>query len=164
MKHLIRFASRINSDLFWSHVDRSGGLNSCWVWMACRDSCGYGMFGVARKTIKTHVIAFFLTYGFTKLCVLHNCPGGDNPACCNPRHLWKGTQKQNCMDREAKGRGNHAYGERHGKAKLNTVQVRVIRSLYAKGGISQEILARRYGVLQITVSNIIRRNIWRHVQ
>jgi hypothetical protein len=35
------------------------------------------------------------------LYVLHHC---DNPPCCNPLHLYAGTQRQNIHDAIARGR------------------------------------------------------------
>lgn len=36
------------------------------------------------------------------LLLLHRC---DNTLCVNPSHMFEGTQKDNALDREAKGRG-----------------------------------------------------------
>lgn len=50
-----------------------------------------------------HVIAYRIARGDTKnLQVLHEC---DNPICCNPSHLFLGTQKDNIQDMIKKGRG-----------------------------------------------------------
>jgi len=46
------------------------------------------------------------------LFVCHKC---DNTECCNPLHLFKGTQKDNLQDMIKKGRQNHVvvYGVKH---------------------------------------------------
>lgn len=102
----------IDYELFWSLVDRRGP-DECWLWKAGK-SGGYGEFWVPKlkRNRGAHRIAFELWWGVTllrRLHVCHNCPGGDNPACCNPAHLLIGDNKWHGMDRAAKGqmpRGN----------------------------------------------------------
>jgi len=54
-------------------------------------------------------------------------------------------------------------GERCGSAKLTDEKVREIRRAYAADGVTQQALADRYGVSQITISDVVRRKKWRHV-
>lgn len=64
-----------------------------------------GIPGVARssKLITTHRAAWIVTHGPIPdgLQVLHRC---DNPPCCNPAHLFLGTQLDNVSDMNAKRR------------------------------------------------------------
>ena len=86
--------------------------------------------------------------------MLHSC---DNPRCVNPNHLFLGTQKDNvhdCMDK-----GRLARGERSGMAKLTDAAVRAIRL----SSLTQVELGKKYGVGQAQISEVIRRNAWRHV-
>jgi len=96
------------------------------------------------------------------LCVLHRC---DNRRCCNPAHLFLGTNGENVFDkvakgRQAKGRGHGALGERSGTAKVSQDEVREIRRAYAAGEASQYALADRFGISQGSVSLIVRRINW----
>jgi hypothetical protein len=87
-------------------------------------------------------------------CVLHSC---DNPPCCNPEHLFLGSDIDNVVDRDAKGRT--ARAEKNGSAKLTRERVEAIR---ADGRLHREIAAD-YGVDRSTVSQIKRGKIWRGV-
>jgi len=93
---------------FWSKVDKNGPTQPhmetpCWVWTAAKKESGYGAFGVLRKTLKTHRIAWTLIKGSIaqNLFVCHHC---DNPACVNVDHLFLGTNTDNVRDMVAKGR------------------------------------------------------------
>lgn len=71
------------------------------------------------------------------------------------------TKKANQADRKKHGTGTQ--GELHGEAKLTDEAVRLIRSEYATGGISQSKLAARYGVDQTLIGLVVRRKSWAHV-
>lgn len=96
------------TDRFWSKVQR-GAPDACWLWTAGRSDFGHGRFRMGARGSperRAHVLAWELTHGPVPegLCVLHDCPGGDNPACCNLAHLWLGTKKDNTHDAMRKGR------------------------------------------------------------
>src|SRR5690242_13962235 len=96
---------------FWKDVDKSGGPNACWPWLKCKERHGYGHAYWDRQHHRAHRLAFELATGIKPVnCVLHKC---DNPPCCNPAHLFEGTQKDNALDKQRKGRGNQPRGERN---------------------------------------------------
>jgi len=154
---------------FWSHVDKSTGPNGCWIWArAPVQGTKYGAVRWAGKTQRAHRVAWQITLGEVpgNMCVLHKC---DNPLCVNPGHLFLGTRADNAADRDAKGRqacgdilSQAKQGELNSQAKLNESGVREIRSLVAKG-VAQAEIARRRGVSQAAVWNIVNGRTWRHV-
>jgi hypothetical protein len=153
---------------FWSKVDRSGGTDACWPWMACLSHSGYGHLRVRGKTIAAHRIALLLTINgplhddgsYHGACVCHRC---DNPQCVNPNHLFVGTQKENMKDRSAKNRCCPMRGEQNGRAKLTEIDVRDIRNKYAEKIHTQAELGYKYGVSNQVICRIIRRQQWPHV-
>ena len=92
---------------FWAKVRKT---DTCWIWTASTRNKGYGAFVYVREGRLIHGRAHRYAYELHRgripddLCVLHNCPGGDNPACVNPAHLWLGTKAENNADLVAKGR------------------------------------------------------------
>jgi HNH endonuclease len=103
---------------FWEKVDRRGP-DDCWLWTAATSRDGYGRVGVGGReggSQRAHRVSWELHYGRAPggLCVLHNCPGGDNPLCVNPSHLWLGTNDENMADMKRKGRArNGSAGRTH---------------------------------------------------
>jgi hypothetical protein len=87
---------------------------------------------------------------------MHVCHHCDNPPCCNPAHLFLGTNTDNIKDRVAKGRSGHT------NAKLTPERAHDIRRRYAAGGIFQRELAAEYGVTRSCVQHVIHGNSWRH--
>lgn len=142
--------------IFWNKIDIKDD-DSCWEWNRHRDSLGYGQTRFHRKMERTHRVAWTLLYGEIPkgILVLHKC---DNPPCCNPHHLFLGTDKDNSEDREKKGRGNRRYlqgvnhphhGTNHKSAKLDEQKVLEIRKLFSNG-VSSYQLAEMFGVSPAT--------------
>ena len=95
------------ADKFWEKVDVKSD-SECWLWKGSVDRKGYGKFGNKYKTEISSRVAYKLAYGKLEHgeSVLHAC---DNPPCCNPSHLFKGTQQDNVNDMIRKGRHGNMY-------------------------------------------------------
>jgi hypothetical protein len=132
----------------------------CRNWQGSTDTAGYGQIHAGKEMLRVHRLAYELETGPIPdgLCVCHRC---DNRRCCNPEHLFLGTQADNNADRDAKGRGVQRRGERHHAAKLTEDQVRGIRAAYAQGAEQPE-LAQRYGVDSTNIGCIVNGRTWRH--
>jgi len=98
---------------FWSKVDRSGGPDACWPWLAKPRTDGYGRFKLRYKIQSyAHAMASILVDGPASagICFCHSCdaryPVRDISyrKCCNPTHVWRGTHAQNMADMVVKGR------------------------------------------------------------
>ena len=95
-------------DAFWRRVDMSGGPDACWPWRGGMTYEGYGIALFDGKSTTAHRIAYILTHGPIEpsLVVCHHC---DNPPCCNPKHLFDGTQRDNIQDSVRKGHRGNGY-------------------------------------------------------
>lgn len=145
---------------FWENVDEDA--SGCWIWLGYKQKFGYGQVRINGKLHKTHRYAYEQTYGPIPdgLVVLHKC---DNPSCCNPEHLRLGTHADNVADRVSKGRTKtgHLYGESNPDAKLTWEQVQSIRNEYIPYKVSTTYLAKKYGVTQGVIWNIVNGRKWK---
>lgn len=132
---------------------------------------GYGKITLAeQKTGLTHRVVFeaFVRPLKEGEWVLHSC---DNPACCNPSHLFIGTPRDNTQDSLKKGR--HGTQQEHWQkkmrcennpgAKLANSDVAQMRKLWRERVMTQAELARNFGVHQSVVSRIVRNLTWRYL-
>lgn len=147
----------------WDRLERIDG--QCWIWPGARLNSGYGCINVKGRTITTHRVAWELSNGQPVpdgLQVLHRC---DVKLCCNPAHLFLGTQSENLHDMVAKGRYGQRRipnGTRHHNAKLSESNVRAIRKAL-KDGATQTRLARAFGVDRRVIYDIATGKGWAHV-
>lgn len=152
---------RLTFDQWWTLNPESG----CHEWQRSLTSKGYGqLFGgpQSSRPIHAHRFAWEREHGVIPdgMHVLHRC---DNRRCVNTEHLFLGTNADNIADRMAKNRsvGPSLKCEMHPMAKLNWQTVKEIRALYAAGGVSQRAVAKRYGLTQGHVGQILRCEVWK---
>lgn len=149
---------------FWGKVSKEKSTTfyngeRCWEWTASKTTEGYGGIKIEGASLRASRVAWMLTYGEIPkgLLVCHKC---DNPPCCNPSHLFLGTNQDNATDKIRKGRQfvlPIMRRENHPEHKLTDAQVLEIRSRYFAGGEKQKDLAREFGVCQQHISFLVKR-------
>lgn len=89
---------------FLSRVE-TRGHDECWEWKGYRDKNGYGALYINESNHRSHRVALAISGVAipSGMCVCHTC---DNPPCCNPAHLFLGTNLDNRRDMIKKGRGS----------------------------------------------------------
>jgi len=144
------FATKKDSLL--AHVRKSE--DGCWEWLAAIGSHGYGVGTFRHALYLAHRVSYESFVGPIPagVQVLHRC---DNRKCCNPKHLFVGTQADNIADMVSKRR--HCHGERRPNAKLNAAAARAI----CASSEPQRQIADCHGIHQSTVSRIKSGIRWR---
>lgn len=139
---------------------RADPETGCIEWIAkSKAHGGYGTLCVGRRGhIRAHRAAWVLKNGPIPdgMYVCHEC---DNPACCNPDHLFIGTPAENMADKERKGRGTKppvVTGESHHNTKITTEDVLAIMN----STDTLASLSSRYGISGKTVWRIKKRLTW----
>ena len=78
-------------------------VGECWEWTKSKHWKGYGVFRREYRNYRAHREAYGAFIGPIPggLLVCHTC---DNPACCNPEHLYLGNNSDNISEAVEKGR------------------------------------------------------------
>lgn len=132
----------------WIEKNIIQDANGCWIWQLAKrkpPDLPYGIMKYEGRTMKVYRVVYTLTHGEIPkgLFVLHNC---DVAECCNPVHLFLGSQLDNIKDRHTKNRNGvtNQWGERAPKTVITEKQAIDILQRHANGA-SNQILIEEYG-------------------
>jgi hypothetical protein len=155
---------------FWSHVVRCTHEEQCpyccWEWQGSHLPSGHGLFGVKVDGTWTHIIAsrqaWILINERPMPQALYSCHHCDNPPCCNPWHLFVGTQRDNMQDARRKGRVQRCAGESSSVARLNNAAIALIWSMH-KEGIGAVATAKHLQVSTGAVQAVLEYRTWSQI-
>ncbi len=133
-------------------------LGECWVWDKAQCG-GYGRIKNRNRRYLVHRLSYEIFVGPIPegLDVLHKC---DVRLCCNPRHLYPGTDQDNCNDKRE--RGQLPIGSMVGVSKLTEPEVFSMRVAFSQGSTEAE-LEQLYSVSNATVRSVVYGDQWKHV-
>jgi hypothetical protein len=143
---------------FWSRVTKT---DTCWIFTGSNmPTKGYGRIGRGPMNggyEMAHRLSWMIHFGPIPegQHVLHNCPGGDNPKCIRPDHLFLGTNFDNVQDMVKKGR--HSFGIH---SKIDWKEVHEIHAL-AKAGVMHKDIALRFNLSRTHVGFILSGKRWK---
>ena len=141
------------------------GNEYCIPYKGCKSKKGYGRRRVLGKLELAHRVSWRESYGEIPpgMFVLHRC---NNPACCNPEHLYLGTNADNVAYKVACGRQGRIFGNTHTRGSkcklsvLNEEQVVCIMARLLTGRESQTEISRCFGVSPMAITHIWKGDRW----
>lgn len=147
---------RNTPEVIWSKVDKRGP-DECWPWKQSGSKNGCGRTEINDVAYYVPRVIYDLAHPGEislsapkdmdlKQFVLHKC---DNPRCCNPAHLFLGSNQDNVDDKIKKGRGSKLRSTKAAAAKLSEEDVQDIRRL--KPVATLKALALLYDVSRATI-------------
>lgn len=149
-----------NTDRLWSKINIRGN-NECWEWTAAKSKAGYGMITIDYISKCAHRIVWEVHNQMDipkKGVICHSC---DNRGCCNPYHLFLGSQSDNIKDAANKGR--MVRGEKHARSTLTENDIREIRRLGIEDKLTKTEIAKKFDVSRNTITDVILKKTWKHV-
>ena len=157
----------------WSKVKIAGEnpdnnfYTNCWEYQGLKNHFGHGRFSHRQQMYQAHRVAYCFAHGLdittfsADTVVRHKC---DNPCCVNPLHLETGSQADNQLDMELRGR--NPKGTTHGMSSINIQQVLAIRYLYENAKAvpgTGKAIAERLSISQKVVSDVVTGKTWSSV-
>ena len=136
----------------------------CWIFLGALNEKGYGIVGNGGRgdgNDRAHRITYRKHKGDIPkgIFVCHIC---DVPACCNPDHLFLGTNKENHEDMVKKERHiypPHKPGSLNGKSKLSEETAKYIKYSNQR----PVALFNELGISLSTICNIKNGRTWKHI-
>ena len=151
-------------DNFWENT-KLNEKTGCLEWQRGKANYGYGSLRDENgKSVKAHRYAWVLVNGPIPegMEVLHSC---DNTPCCNPKHLFLGTQKENMEDMTRKGRRKSKIPPQKGEGNNNSVltkeNVIEIKRLLKSGFFTHQKISDTFHVSRPTISLINTGKTWK---
>lgn len=149
------------------HLIQAADKEQCWEWKGATYKYGYGriarFFWLGEFYNKSHRVMAALRYGrlSPNQFACHHC---DNPRCCNPYHLFIGTNKENLSEMHLKGRHPQPIGSNHCNSKLTEEQVIEIKGHLPNpryGWLSA--LSRKFQVCPEAIRVVALGKAWAHI-
>lgn len=157
---MTKYTPQEQDRLFWKKVAITANDDLCWEWQASCVQDGYGHFTRNNKTVVAHRFAWsypdYIIPDGIKIC--HSC---DNPKCCNPKHLFLGSNQDNMDDMKRKGRSPNVKGEKNPRAILTFEIVSEIRQRFSTEKIRKINLAREYNISNSQIHRILSNEHWK---
>ncbi len=143
-------------DRFWSKVD-IGFPDQCWEWQASRREKGYGQLWDGKFNWRSHRFVYTLEHGTIPdgMFVLHKC---DNPACCNPRHLYLGTAQDNSTDMKRRN-PNHKRNVTRAHRDASPLNWSIVKDIRSSD-LSPRVLSEKYGVSTDCIYGVLANKSW----
>lgn len=132
--------------------------DECLIWPFNRVQYGYGRIHLAGEVFTVHRLVCAATHGpapADKPQAAHFC-GNGHLGCVSPNHLRWATMAENAHDKI--DHGTSSRGTKNPTAILNEAMVREIRQM--KGTVTQNDIAKKFGVSKQTVSLVLKGGVW----
>lgn len=128
--------------------------SGCWLFTGRLSKKGYPMIGRSTRAHRAMLSNKLKRPLQRSELACHEC---DVRACCNPEHLFAGTNQENVADKCAKGRQGRVHGPRKLRDRRQAAAIRRSR----RCGVSVRALADRYGLSERQVERICAGTTWR---
>jgi hypothetical protein len=131
--------------------------SGCWLYTGRLSKKGYPLISHKGREHRAHRVMLSGKLDRSLVRTEFACHECDVRACCNPEHLFPGTNQENVADKCAKGRQGRVHGPRKLRDRRQAAAVRRAR----RRGATVLSLAARYGLSERQVERICAGTSWR---